>query len=291
MIARILAVTAVALAGFLPAAESFQAKEGTVGWAESWEAALEEASFRNVPIFVTIQQDNNPACTAMEAAFRDAAFIKGIQRCVPLVGNGETAHGTRDVKEGGTKVSYCKLYEGIKCEHHVNCNSAAGLFFRGEFGVPSQVWVKFDPKAEGRFKEMFKNTGPQGTGAQGAAEILKDMERALGNIAGKSMNRKEYMDMKRLLNEGTAFFEKNEWKKAIDSFKKVKESKSERFAAKGEEQLKNLENAGMVLVEQALEIAQTKPKDGKAMMTKITKEFDPEWECTKKAKELLAKMK
>jgi len=289
MAVRTAAALALAFALFAPEASSFQSGEG-VGWVESWDQAVEEAEYRNVPIFITVQQDNNPGCTAMEGAFRDGSFIKAIQRCVPLVANGEIGHGTKDVKIGGTKVAMCRIYDGIKCDHHSACNVVTGMFFKGEFGLPSQIWVKFDAKSETRVKELFRVTASQGE-PQSAGELLKDMERALGNIVGKSLSRKEYLDGKKLIQLGNEHFAKNEFKKSIDAFKKLKESKSERFAKQGENALTELQMAGKTMVENAVAASPTDPKGAKEILNKVIKEFDATWECVKMAKEQLAKIK
>lgn len=290
MIARTAVALALAAVLFVPEASSFQSTEGP-GWAESWDQAVEEAMVRNVPIFISIQQDNNPACTAMEGAFRDGSFIKGIQRVVPVVANGEVGHGTREMKIGGQKVAMCKIYEGIKCDAHSACNVVAGMFFKGEFGLPSQVWVKYDEKSETRVKEIFRVTGPNGTGQQGASDILKDMERALGNIVGKSISRKEFLDGKKLAAMGNELAQKNEFKKSIEVFKKLKDSKSEFFAKQGDQALQELQVMGKNMVENAVAAAPQNPKEAKEILNKVIKEFDPTWECVKMAKEQLAKIK
>lgn len=203
-------------------------QENCVAWCSSWEDAKNEAEERNVPIFFTIQQDENPGSKQMEGAFRDGSFITASRRVACVVANPDTKHGIREVMVNRQKVPFCKAYDGITCDVHTRCQSALGKFFKigADFGIPSQVWAR----ANG--EELFKTTRDQGA-VQSVADLIKDMDRALDRISGPMMPRRDWEEMRKLLRDGSEAQGRLEYKTAMLCFKKVMECKYEKFAQIG----------------------------------------------------------
>jgi hypothetical protein len=262
------------LLGVLVAATPAQEMAG-VGWVGSWDEAKTEAAERNVPIFFTVQQDENPSCKQMESAFRDASFIRASRRVVCVVANPDVKHGVRTVMVKGHKTPFCQAYDTIQCDAHVACQSAIGNFQKsGSFDIPMQVWCR--PNGE----ELFKITGPNGTGAQNAASMVKDMERALDRISGPKLGRSEWLALKQLLRDGDEAGAKMEHKIAMACYKKVKDTKdSEKFAAMGKSRYESYINQCKSLVGKALKQYEKSAegskerKEVKPILQKIAKEM------------------
>jgi hypothetical protein len=274
MVKRVM-VLVPALAMALGAAPQQQGPRDYVAWAKSWEEAKAEAQERNVPILLTIQQDENPGCVQMEGAFRDSSFILQSRRVVCVVSNGDTKHGVREVYVNKVKTAMCKAYDGIMCEAHLACQRAMdGIFKEGNFDIPTQVWCKPDGT------ELFKITGSggNGAGAQSSSNMIRDMDKALDRISGPHMNRTEWEAVKQLLKEGQEAEGKQEWKIALAIYKKVKEVKWEKFAKQGESNYDGLVQNGVRIVERAKKQYDKtdKPelkKESKTLIQKIAKEM------------------
>ena len=273
MLKRGIAVVA-ALLGILSAAPSApQAADNAVAWAKTWEDAKMEAVERNVPIFFTIQQDENPGSKQMEGAFRDGSFIAQSRRVVCVVANPDTKHGVREVMVNRQKVAFCRAYDGMTCETHTRCQSAMENFFKsGDFDIPSQVWCKPDGT------ELFKVTRFQGA-PQSSAELLKDMERALDRVSGPKMNRKEWEDVKKLLRDADEAQGNSQYKIALQCYKKAMECKSEKFAKQAKERNENFIQSITNLVSRAIKQWEKSAKDSKeqkeakTVLQKIAKEM------------------
>ena len=238
---------AAALAALLAAGPAPQSMEAGVAWAKSWDEAKREAMERNVPIFFTVQQDENAGCKQMEGAFRDGSFISQSRRVVCVVANPDVKHGIREVMVNKQKVAYCRAYDGMVCASHVTCQNALENFFKmgGDFDIPCQVWCKPDGT------EIFKMTRFQGY-PQSASEIIKDMERALDRVSGPKLNRNEWVELKNLLRQGEEATDKQEYKAALGFFKKVSECKNEKFAKIGKDRHDGLIEQCVSLVARAI---------------------------------------
>jgi len=261
-----------ALAMMLGAAPQQQAPVSYVSWAKTWDEAKAEAQERNVPILLTVQQDENPGCLQMENAFRDNSFILASRKVVCVVSNGDTKHGVREVYINKVKTAMCKAYDGIMCEAHTACQRAMdGIFKEGHFDIPTQVWCKPDGT------ELFKITRFQGA-PQSAGELVRDMDKALERIPGAHMTRKDWEDCKQLIKEGQEAEGKQEWKRALAIYKKLKEVKFEKFAKQGEGMYDGLVQNGIRICERAKKQYDRtdKPelkKESKTLITKVAKEL------------------
>jgi len=261
-----------ALALALGAAPQQQGPENYVGWAKNWDEAKTEAQERNVPILLTVQQDENQGCQQMEQAFRDTSFILASRKVVCVVSNGDTKHGVREVYINRVKTPMCKAYDGIMCQVHTDCQRAMdGIFKEGQFDIPCQVWCKPDGT------ELFKITRFQGA-PQSAGELIKDMDKALARISGAHMTRKDWEDVKQLIKEGQEAEGKQEWKRALTLYKKLKEVKFEKFAKQGEDLYNGLiQNCVRICERAKKQYDKTdKPelkKESKTLLAKISKEM------------------
>lgn len=243
-----------------------------VAWADSWESGKAEALERNVPIMFTVQQDENPGSKQMENAFRDGSFITQSRRFVPVVANPDTKHGTREAMVNGVKTSFCRVYDGMRCEVHVRCQSALRNFTKKDFDIPMQVWCRPDGT------ELFKITRPQGA-AQSASEMIKDMEKALERISGPSLSRREWEELKTLLQQGDEASNRTEYKAAMKCYKIVADCKFPKFAERGKSGVENLIRMCVGIVSRAIKQYEKYPKDSKEskevkpMLVKISKEL------------------
>jgi hypothetical protein len=265
---------AAMLAALPAAAPAPQGIEPCVAWAKSWEEAKIEATERNVPIMFTIQQDENPGSKQMESAFRDATFIAQSRRVVCVVANPDTKHGIREVMVGKVKTPFCRAYDGMTCEVHTGCQKGMeGLIKAGDFDIPTQIWCRPDGK------ELFKFTGPNGSGVQNAGALIKDMERALDRISGPKMGRKEWEEIKKLLRDGDEAQSRPDYKLALKIFKAVSESKFEFFAKQGKQRYDDFIHQCVGIVARAVKQYQQNPegsekrKEVKPILLKIAKEM------------------
>ncbi|HEU4339525.1 MAG TPA: hypothetical protein VFS19_05615 [Planctomycetota bacterium] len=272
---RALALAAT-LAALPAAAPTPQAKDAGVIWASSWEEAKIEAEERNVPIFFTVQQDENPGCKQMESAFRDGSFIAASRRVVCVVSNPDTKHGVREVMVGKVKTPFCRAYDGITCDVHTRCQNVIANFVdtkSGSFDIPMQIWCR--PNGT----ELFKFTGPNGSGVQTAPGLIKDLERALDRISGAHMSKRDWEEIKKLLQDGDEAQVKTEYKLALACFKKVMDCKFEKFAARGKERYEGFIKQMVNVVSRALKQYEKAAKDSpqqkevKPLLQKIAKEM------------------
>ena len=275
MVKRAIALVA-ALAALQAAAPAPQAMDNCVAWANSWDEAKTEAMERNVPILFTIQQDENPACQQMENAFRDGSFIAASRRAVCVVSNTDTKHGVRDIMVRGKKTPFCRAYDGMPCETHTRCQSAIPVFHKAKTDtveIPTQIWCKPDGT------ELFRFSGPQGTGGQSAAALVKDLERALDRVSGSHLSRKEWEEIKTWLRQGDEAQARHEYKIVLKNYKAVMDCKHEKFAKQGKDKYEAYIKQCVVLVSKALKqyekyARDTKEsKEVKPLLTKIAKEM------------------
>lgn len=283
-----------ALVALVAAAPQQQPADG-VFWAKSWDDAKVEAKDRNVPIFITIQQDDNPGCKQMEGVFRDGGWIRESRRVVCVVTNPDIKHGAKEKTDGKMKTLLCRAYDGMSCEVHVGCqNAMEGFIKSGNFDIPMQIWCRPDGS------ELFRHTGPQGSGAQTAPELVRELERALDRVSGPKLSRQEWVVLRAMMREGEEAQAKLEFKKALTHFKKLSEVKYEKFAKQGKELLDNLVKSCLRLVSEAVKQYERSTgsdkksadlrKEAKDMLVKISKEMKGT-EAAEKAEEGLKKLK
>ncbi|MBI4564795.1 MAG: hypothetical protein HY716_08915 [Planctomycetes bacterium] len=286
-----LGIALTSLLGVLMAsrAEPCQAKN-CVAWADSWGAALQEARERNVPILLTVQQDENPGCDAMFPIFNgDGGFIRASRQVVCVMAYmqfKDRPHGTRKVKVGNQVVEMCKVINGITCEVHERCVGAVANFMsEAKFDIPVQIWVKPD----GKEMRDLRFSGVEG---QSAGEMLSAMKKALDKVPGPKLSRDGWEKLNKLLQEGSEHLAKYDFKKSIETYKKVKDAKvtAPHFTRKAEEALASINQHGEYLVEEAKQLHATDPKKAKEDLERVAKDFKG-LAASQKAEEALKTLK
>src|SRR5262245_38152540 len=264
-------------------------QEKSIAWAKSWSEAMEEASIRNVPVYLTIHMDGCSICAKVEkSAYPNAEVIAVAKNMVCLVGHGgakdfPTTHGTKEVKVVSEKVNVCKIYAGISCSDHVDVfkERVPPLFKGQKFPTPHHVY--FSPSGE----ELLRNSGPKEPG-----ELAKEFADMLAKVGGTHVPKDEYDGAKSQIDAGKALAKKDEIKKAIEAFTKVSKHKNERLQALGTKELDALSAAGDMRLQAATQTMESQGGEEKAKkeLKKIADEYAP-FACAEKAKEILRQMK
>lgn len=203
--------------------------------------------------------------------------MNAAKQAVCVVGHMETKHGTVDVpQKDGKPAKRCRIYKTITCDDHVNIAKAVyGNFFNGKFATPHHIWVGPDGK------ELFRRGG-----TLGAADFIKDCEKATALVPGPKATKGEYDAARATIAEGADHETKGAVKKAIEAYQKVAKGKVERLRSLGEEKLTALNAAGGAAVDEAVARAATEEKEARAALKRIADEYKP-LECAKKASEAL----
>ena len=113
-----------------------------IDWKSDWDAAVEEAAARNVPIHFAVRKDGDPAGKAMsEAAFADPKVIERSRNFVNVLAHSETAHGDHEIFVGREKTKLCNEYPNIPCSIHTKGWAAVTKFIQGNFTVPLTIFA------------------------------------------------------------------------------------------------------------------------------------------------------
>jgi hypothetical protein len=189
-----------------------------------------------------------------DSSFTDARVIELSRSFVNVIANGDTGHG-EDKK-------LCKLYRTIPCSVHQRGMYAGRNFFPGNVSTPVTVFA--DPAG----KELFRKQG-----ALNASALAKHLQEALARISGEKIPLPSW----KLHRDGQAALENGEFKKAIESFSRIKSKRLK------DDDLGRVSQKGEALLKEALEL----PADEKkAALKKIADEFKP-LEVSKRALEAL----
>jgi hypothetical protein len=249
------------LLAFAPAALA-QSKKGFgpgqgIEWQGDWNAAVKEATARNVPIVLTIHKDLCPRCKAMEeGTLKNAKVIELSKTFVNVVAHQETAHGSTEALVGREKVQLCNDYGTIPCETHVKGWSAVGRFINGTFGTPTTIFC--DPTG----KEISRHEGDPGAG-----EMVKEMTDALAKVEGEKISAAIWSQQ----SEAQAAFEKEDFKKAVDLWTKLGKSKAPALRTLSQEGLQKTGDKGAGALKAALAIESVPEK--KTALKKIVDDF------------------
>jgi hypothetical protein len=135
-------------------------------------------------------------------------------------------------------------------------------FFQGSFGTPSTVFA--DPSG----KEISKVTGGMSSG-----ELTKKMNEALTKVSGEKVHFAAWQAAKKLAADGTAFLEKGETKKAVETFGKLAKLKGAAFKPMIEETTTRANEAGEKALKEALALENTEEK--KKALKKIVEDYKP----------------
>jgi len=152
-------------------------KAATLRFVRGWDAAVEEARKRRVPIFLSLQFDTCGQCDRIRAQlFRDPRFVAYCnEKMVVAVGhkNGDAVDDPHACGEDDA----CSLYAGLKCyEHHAIFNKAIHVI--GRFRVsPGNFVVAPDGKTVLVKEDELPKWG------LAVEEYIARFERARGEIA------------------------------------------------------------------------------------------------------------
>ncbi len=259
-----LLVGALVLA-FAPAAMA-QSKKGFgpgqgIEWQGDWEAAVKEATARNVPIVLTIHKDLCPNCKAMEeGTLKNTKVIELSKTFVNVVAHRDTTHGSTETLVGREKVKLCNDYGSIPCETHVKGWSAVGHFINGTFGTPTTIFC--DPTG----KELARHEGDPGTG-----EMVKKMTDALAKVEGEKILSSTWSQAAQVQADAEAAFEKGDYKKAVDLWTKLGKLKATAFRTMSQDGLKKTGDKAAEALKAALAIESV--ADKKAALKKVVDDF------------------
>jgi hypothetical protein len=228
-----------------------------IDWQGDWEAAVKEATARNVPIVLTIHKDFCPNCKAMEeGTLKNAKVIELSKTFVMLAAHRETGHGSTETLVGRDKVKLCNDYGTIPCEAHVKAWSAVSRFINGTFGTPTTIFC--DPTG----KEITRHEGDPGTG-----EMIKKMTDALAKVEGEKIPAAIWSQQ----TEAQAAFVKGDYKKAVELWTKLGKSKTASLQTLSQEGLQKTGDKGAEALKAALAIESVPEK--KAAIKKIVDDF------------------
>jgi hypothetical protein len=245
-----------------------------IEWQGDWEAAVKEATARNVPIVFTIHKDLCPRCKSMEeGTLKNAKVIELSKTFVNVVAHQETAHGSTETVQGREKVKLCNDYGSIPCETHVKGWGAVGHFINGTFGTPTTIFC--DPTG----KELFRTEGDPGTG-----DMVKKMGEALAKVDGEKISLGTWTQANQLRAEAEAAFEKGDLKKAVDAWTKIGKLKGLPFRTLSQDGLKKADEKGEEALKAALAIENAEEK--KKALKKIVDDFKGLSVATEAKKEL-----
>lgn len=259
-------LTACALILSVAALATAQAKKSAppppgIPWQGDWEAAVKEATARNVPIIFTMHKDLCPRCKAMEEeTFRNAKVIELSKSFVNVVAHRETDHGSTETVVGREKVKLCNDYSGIPCETHVKGWSAAGRFITGSFGTPTTVFC--DPSG----KELFRHEGDPGS-----ADMIKKMTEALSKVDGEKIPLAAWSQATQFRTDAEAAFEKGDFRKSAEFWNKVGKIRGAAFKSTSQDGLRKVDEKGAEALTAALAIPGAEEK--KAALRKIVDDF------------------
>jgi hypothetical protein len=273
-------VAAALLLALAPAAtaqskKTFGPGQG-IDWQGDWEAAVREATARNVPIVLTIHKDLCPRCKSMEeGTLKNAKVIELSKSFVNVVAHRDTGHGSTETLVGREKASFCNDYGTIPCETHVKGWSAVGRFINGTFGTPTTVFC--DPAG----KELFRLEGDPGTG-----DMVKKMTEALGKVEGEKIPSTTWTQAGLLRSQAEAAAEKGDVRKAVDLWTKLGKFKGAAFRTMSQEGLQKVDEKGADALKAALAIEEVAGR--KAALRKIVDDFKGLPAATEARKELEA---
>jgi len=232
-----------------------------IEWQGDWALAVKEATARNVPIIITIHKDLCPRCKAMEEeTLRNAKVIELSRSFVNVVAHRDIAHGSTEALRGRDKVMICNDYGNIPCEVHVKGWGAIGQFISGTFGTPTTVFC--DPSG----KELFRHEGDPGS-----AEMIKKMNDALSKVSGDKVSQSLWSQALQLRTDADAALEKDDVRKASETYAKLGKLKGAPFKAMAQEGLQKLDEKGGEVLKAALALENVEQK--KAALRKIAEDF------------------
>lgn len=213
------------------------------------------------------------------STYVDAKFIAASRNCVNIVGHQDTKHGSRELMVGKEKKTFCNAYWNIPCDVHVKGYAASSHFeLGGTIGMPCTIMA--DPEG----KEI--KSVPHKNGAMSTGELMKMIDAAVAAVPGEHIGYADWSSAQKLFSDGDAAFEKEDYRKAIDSWTKLQKMKQKALKEMGDEAMKRAEERGNAQLDEAQKKIDTDKEEAKKLLKKIVDGFKP-LECSKKAAEAL----
>ncbi len=119
-----------------------QKKSQVRWWRGSFDAAIQEAKERNVPLFIALIQEGEEANERLvDDVFTNKNFVAITKNAVPVLAN-KGSHGSKSQLIGGVKKEVCRRMGGATCEQHQDLEARIFReFFVGEEALTPQVMV------------------------------------------------------------------------------------------------------------------------------------------------------
>src|SRR5262245_28636007 len=213
-----------------------------IDWKSDWDAAVEEATARNVPIHFAIHQDGDANSKAItDAVFTDPKVIELSRSFVNVIAHNETAHGDHELVVGREKLKLCNEYLTVPCSVHTKGWSAVTKFIQGNFTVPTRIFA--DPQG----KEIGKSEGPMS-----AKDLISKMNDALAKVPGDHIHSTLWQTARRLAADSDAWLAKGEPKKAAECLVKLSRIKGAPIKAITDEAAERANEAGRKALQAAL---------------------------------------
>lgn len=234
-----------------------------IDWKSDWDAAVEEAAARNVPIHFAVRKDGDPAGKAMsEAAFADPKVIELSRNFVNVLAHSETAHGDHEIFVGREKTKLCNEYPNIPCSIHTKGWAAVTKFIQGNFTVPLTIFA--DPAA----KEIGKVEG-----GLSPNDLIKKMNDMLAKVPGDHIHATLWQTAKRLVADSDGWLAKGEPKKAAECLAKLGKIKGAPIKEMADEAAGRANEAGRKALQTALALGADEER--KKALKRIVDDYRP----------------
>jgi hypothetical protein len=234
-----------------------------IDWKGDWDAAVEEAAARNVPIHLAALMDNCPVCKAMsDSAFTDPRIIELSRSFVNVLAHNETTHGDHDAVVGKEKVKLCNEYATIPCSLHRKGWSAVGKFINGTFVAPMTLFA--DPAG----REIGKAEG-----GLSPNDLLKKMNDMLAKVPGDHIHSSLWQAARRLVSDTDGWLAKGEPRKAAECLVKLAKLKGAPIKAIADEAAERANEAGRRALQAALALGADEEK--KKALRKVVDDYKP----------------
>lgn len=152
-------------------------------WTGTWEAALEEAAARNVPIMVAFVMDDEEANDRIVSGlYTDKQFHRALERAIPVMASMNT-HKPKEQKVSGKSVSVCGKFGYVKCGTHraIEREVRTTFFPTGHVKTPYHfVILPDETKVEGLHD------------VHGTSAYVDALERGQRKLGGRGLSSKEY---------------------------------------------------------------------------------------------------
>lgn len=254
-----------------------------VDWAESWEAATQEAIARNVPIhFAYHGNDKNSMDTA--ADFLKPGMVNASRNWVNCIVSKED-HETVEIKVGKETKKVCKIYWGIECKVHKDMAANVSKV-QGNTGSNFTVPLSWALDTTGKkLQEKVSAGSPLSSG-----DVSSIMDKALKTWTGERMAYAEWKGYQKARIDVKEGIEKGEWKRAITGAQALQKAKTKMLQVEGKDAMNKLGEKGDELLKEATDLAATDKPAAKKQLQMIANDFKPLM-CASRAADFLKSLK